>query len=123
MVGNLWLSIQLSGTPLTGRVTVPFDTFQACYFKANAHQHFWERSVMELFNRCQHKQIHWIGKDKGRCEICGKIGHWFEDAELVIWHRSHQQPVPVVLELEGSGQQRSHSPGSLLPVHAAVKTG
>lgn len=82
---------------------------------------------MDIFNRCQHKQINWIGKDQGRCESCGKVGHWFEDAKLVIWHRGNPKPAtpaPAVFELEASHHPIPECSNSApLTGHFAVKTG
>jgi len=82
---------------------------------------------MDMFNRCQHKLIDWIGKDQGRCKSCGKVGHWFEDAKLVIWHRGNPKPVaavPAVLELEASSHPISeHSISASLTENFAAKTG
>ena len=82
---------------------------------------------MDIFNRCQHKQIDWIGKDQGRCESCGKVGHWIEDAKLVIWHRGNPKPPAAtsnVFELEASRNPiTNHSVSAPLSAHFAANTG
>lgn len=43
---------------------------------------------MDSTTRCRHRSVSWLNSHTCQCDLCGKQGHWFENPELVMWHRS-----------------------------------
>ena len=42
--------------------------------------------------RCRHYKVNWLSSHSCRCVDCGKHGHWFEAAGLVMWVRQESLP-------------------------------
>lgn len=36
--------------------------------------------------QCFHRSVQWYSSIRCKCQRCGKLGQWFEEAGLVIWH-------------------------------------
>ena len=41
--------------------------------------------------RCRHYEVKWLTSHSCQCSSCGKHGHWFENAGLVMWVREDDQ--------------------------------
>lgn len=41
--------------------------------------------------RCRHLQVKWLTSHSCKCCSCGKHGHWFENAALVMWVREDEK--------------------------------
>jgi len=41
--------------------------------------------------RCRHYQVEWLNSHSCKCSSCGKFGHWFENAALVMWIREDEK--------------------------------
>lgn len=44
--------------------------------------------------RCRHYQVEWLNSHSCQCSSCGKFGHWFENAALVMWIRGDEKAAP-----------------------------